>query len=90
MFSVSNAVVTSLRKGISFHVVRLSMSESPKEQPRKHILKNKNKSKETMQKRVNLEKGNFLPSLIFYLMLMIMAKSHAKGSGKKLTLLCLR
>ena len=88
MFSVSIAVVTSLTKGISFHVVRLSMSESPKEQPRKHILKNK--SKKTMQRRVNLEKGNFLPSLIFYLMLMIMAKSHARGSGKKLTLLCLR
>ena len=64
------------------------MSESPKEQPRKHILKNK--SKKTTQRRVNLEKGNFLLSSIFYLMLMIMAKSHARGSGKKLTLLCLR
>ena len=75
-------------EGISFHVLRLSMSESPNEQPRKHILNNK--SKKTMQKRGNLEKGNFLLSLIFCLMLMIMEKFHARESEKRLTLLCLK
>ena len=64
------------------------MSESPNEQPRRHILKSK--SEKTMQRRGSLEKGNFLLSLIFYLMLMKMAKFHARESGKKLTLLCLR